>query len=163
MNPTDTRTKHPVLSFLVIAVFFQAMGALMGWITAQGVDGWYQSLARSPLNPPDATFGIVWTALYFLLSVAFWIVWEKNGSKERTFALRLFAFHMVLNWLWSPLFFTAHALLPAFTLILVMIFTAAMLFWLILPLDKRAASVFVPYIGWLTFAGHLSHYILQKN
>lgn len=163
MSPTRTRTSYPVISFLCLAVFFQLTGGLMGWITARGVDGWYQTLIRSPLTPPDAAFGIVWSILYFLLSAAFWMVWKKAESAERTFALRLFAAHMVLNWLWSPLFFTAHALLLSFALILILIFTAAMLFWLILPLDRKAAFIFVPYISWLTFAGHLSHYILQKN
>lgn len=163
MNPTNRITAYPVLSFLGFVGFFQLMGGLMGWITAHGVDGWYQTLNRSPLTPPDAVFGIVWAALYFLLSVAFWMVWKRDKSEGRTFALRLFTAHMVLNWLWSPLFFTAHALLPAFALILILIYTAAMLFWLILPLDRKAAFIFIPYISWLTFAGHLSHYILQKN
>ncbi len=163
MNPTDTRTAHPVLSFLVIAAFFQGMGGLMGWITTQGIDGWYQTLDRSPLTPPNPAFGIIWSILYFLLSAAFWLVWRKPESKQRSFVISLFTAHMVLNWLWSPLFFTAHALLPSFLLILFLIFTAAMLFWLLLPLDRKAVFVFVPYIGWLTFAGHLSHFILQKN
>lgn len=163
MNPTNTRTRHPFVSFLVIAAFFQLMGGLMGWITTKGVDGWYQTLQRSPLNPPDAAFGIVWTILYFLLSVAFWLVWKKDDSPERTMVLRLFAGHMILNWLWSPVFFTAHAVLPAFALILVLIFTGAMLAWLIWPLDRKAAFVFLPYLGWLTLAGHLTHYIWQKN
>lgn len=163
VNGPDTRTKHPLVSFLACVAFFQAMGGLMGWITAQGVDDWYQTLRRSPLNPPDFAFGVAWTILYFLLSVSFWLVWKSPATKERTILLWLFASHMVLNWAWSPLFFILHATAASFVLILVMIFTAAMLAWLLWPIDKRASLMFLPYIGWLMFAGHLSHYIWQSN
>lgn len=158
-----TRTKQPLVSFLCIIVFFQAMGGLMGWITAQGVDSWYQTLQRSPLNPPDFVFGIVWTGLYLLLGIAFWLVWQKPRTRARAIAMGLFLFHMILNWAWSPLFFAFHAVGASVLVILLMIFTAAMLLWLLWPLDRRAALVFVPYIGWLGFAGHLSHYIWKMN
>jgi tryptophan-rich sensory protein len=77
--------------------------------------------------------------------------------------LALFALHMLLNWAWSPLFFMAQAVLAAWLLILLLIFTAAMLLWLIWPIDRPAALVFLPYILWLVFAGHLSHFILLNN
>ncbi len=163
MNSTDTRTPHPVLSFLAIVLFFQAMGGLMGWITTQGVDGWYQTLAKSPLNPPDAAFGIVWTLLYLALSISFWLVWKSPKTPERRFVLVLFISHMALNWLWSPLFFSAHMVFASLIVIFAMIFTGAMLAWLVFQIDRRAALVFAPYIGWLCFAGHLTHFILMKN
>lgn len=163
VNPSDTRTYHPVLSFLAFTVFFQAMGGLMGWITSHGIDEWYQTLEKSPLNPPDAVFGIVWTMLYLLLSYAAWTVWRAPPSTARTKTIRLFSVHMVMNWAWSPLFFAMHALLPSFLLILVLVFTAALLTWMIAPINKKAAAVFVPYLAWLAFAGHLSYYIWQQN
>lgn len=163
LNEPDTRTKHPLKSFLGFVIFFQAMGGLMGWITAQGVDGWYQTLQRSPLTPPDPVFGIVWSVLYFMLAVAFWLAWKKRSGKQRTIILVLFAFHMILNWLWSPLFFIAHAVGASLLVILVMIFTAAMLAWLLWNQDKRASILFAPYICWLLFAAHLTHFIWQAN
>ena len=72
-------TSHKTFSFLAIAVFFQAMGGLMGWITSQSLDGWYQELARSPFNPPDYAFGIAWTILY------------KNKGTEHRIAAVLFS------------------------------------------------------------------------
>ena len=162
-NIPATRTRNSVLSFLVIVCFFQLMGGLMGWITAQDVDGWYQTLWRSPLNPPDYIFGIVWTGLYFLLSVGFWLIWKKENKSERNWLLVLFASHMILNWAWSPLFFAMHATGAAFLVILLMIFSAAMLTWLVWRFDKRVSLIFIPYLLWLMFAGHLSHYIWQSN
>lgn len=156
--------KSAVMSLVVIVALFQAMGGLMGWITAQGVDGWYQNLVRSPLNPPDYLFGIVWTGLYFLLSVAFWVLWRAPKSPQRTKVMALFIGHMILNWLWSPVFFTAHLTGPAFFLIVILFLTAALLGWLFFQkINRRAAMVFIPYMAWLAFAGHLSHYIWANN
>lgn len=163
INEPDTRTKRPFITFLCVLVFFQMMGGLMGWITAHGVDDWYQTLHKSPLTPPDAVFGIVWSALYALLATAFWLLWKLPESPRRKFALRLFAAHMVVNWLWSPLFFIAHATGASLAVISLMIVTAAMIGWMSWPMDRRAALIFAPYIGWLCFAGHLCHYVWTSN
>lgn len=156
-------TKRGILSFLACLSVFQGMGGLMGWITVQGVDGWYQSLRRSPLNPPDHVFGIVWSLLYALLATSFWLVLKSPAGKTRFYLLALFVSHMILNWLWSPLFFSLHVVGASLFVIFTMIFTAAMLAWLIWPVDRRASLIFIPYIAWLFFAGHLCHYILQSN
>ncbi len=161
MNSIETRTQKPLISFLIVLAVFQIIGGFLGWVSGPGMDGWYASLTKSPLNPPGMVFGIVWPMLYALLAYSFWSVWRTENSPERTFILRLFAAHMILNWAWSPLFFLAHHVLAALIVIFVMIFTAAMLLWLIWPVKKAAAAAFVPYIAWLTFAGHLTHYILS--
>lgn len=163
MDRPATKTQHPLVSFLSITAFFQAMGGLMGWITAQGVDGWYQTIQKSPLNPPDFVFGVVWTGLYFLLGLAFWLVWIKPRTHERTTIICLFILHMIMNWAWSPVFFVLHATGTSVAVIFAMIFTAGMLLWLLWRLDRRASLIFVPYIGWLVFAGHLSHFIWRMN
>ncbi len=161
-NPAS-RTHRNVIGFLIIVAFFQIMGGLMGWITSESVDGWYQTIHKSPLNPPDAVFGIVWSMLYVVLSIAFWLVWKKEESNHRTTTLSLFMGHMVLNWLWTPVFFTLHLLFISYALVLILIFTAAMVAWLAFQEDKRTAIAFAPYILWLCFAGHLSQYIWIAN
>ncbi len=164
MNLPRMITAQKALPFLGIAVFFQAMGGLMGWITSQSVDDWYQGLARSPLNPPDVAFGIAWTILYFLLSVSFYLIWQSPKTKERSIALWLFFVHMVLNWAWSPLFFTAHELFASFALIVVMIVIAVfMMVFYYKKINRTAALLFIPYIAWLCLACHLSHYIWTHN
>jgi tryptophan-rich sensory protein len=163
LHEPDKRTKHPLGSFLAVVVFFQAMGGLMGWITAHGVDDWYRTLQRSPLTPPDPAFGIVWSILYLLLAISFWRLWKSPDTNQKRFTLVLFVSHMILNWLWTPLFFIAHALGASVLAILVMIFSASMLAWLLWPQDKRAAMIFAPYLAWLLFAAHLSHFIWKFN
>lgn len=157
------KTPKALFTFLGIAIFFQAMGGLMGWITSKGIDNWYQDLARSPLNPPDYVFGIAWTLLYFLLSVSFFLILQSPKTKERLTALKLFAGHMILNWAWSPLFFVAHELFASFALIMVMILTAAYMIFYFRKINQAASLLLIPYIGWLCLAAHLSYYIWAHN
>ena len=164
MNLPLMITPQKAFPFLAIVLFFQGMGGLMGWITATGIDDWYQALVKSPLNPPDYVFGIAWTILYFLLSVSFFLVWQSPKTKERTAALVLFSLHMVLNWAWSPLFFMAHQLFASVALIGIMIVTAVfMMAFYYKKISRGAALLLTPYIAWLCFAGHLSHYIWTHN
>lgn len=149
-------------------IFFQLMGGIMAYLTAQGVEGWYQMLEKSPLNPPDWAFGAAWTALYVLLAVTAWLVWHKKTddpaqNRNRAIALAVFTGHMGLNWAWTPVFFTFHWLLPAFLLILALIVTALWLARLIYKAQGPAAWLMLPYIGWLTFASHLAYYIWRHN
>ncbi len=156
-------TRKDILSLAAFVLFFQIMGGLMGLVTSHDIDGWYRTLNRSPLNPPEAAFGIVWTILYLLLSLSLWKVWSAPASRQRVLILSLFVFHMLLNWAWTPVFFTLHAVLLALIVIAVMIATAAILGWMIRPLSRAAALVFAPYAAWLCFAAHLTYYIFAHN
>lgn len=162
MPMTDQKKKN-ALSLLAFIALFQIMGGLMGWVTSKEVDGWYKTLERSPLNPPEATFGIVWTALYLMLAFAAWKIWSMPESRQRSVILALFGFHMLLNWAWTPVFFTLHAVLASLIVIAVMIITAALLGWMIRKHSSAAALVFVPYTAWLCFAAHLTQYIYAHN
>lgn len=152
-----------IASLAVFIIALQIVGSGLGWLTSNDIDSWYQGLVKSPLNPPGYAFGIAWTILYVMLSVCVWLVWIKPASAARKNILILFAAHMVLNWAWTPVFFTANLVAPAFFLILVLIASALVLIRMILPLDRRAAILLIPYIGWLSFAAHLNFYIWQHN
>jgi benzodiazapine receptor len=69
---------------------------------------WYTSLAKPSWNPPNALFGPVWTVLYILMAVAAWLVWRRGGFNSAGLALGLFIGQLVLNALWSYLFFGKH-------------------------------------------------------
>jgi tryptophan-rich sensory protein len=155
--------KSHLFSLILFILAFQLIGGGIGMLTAQDVDVWYKTLERSPLTPPDYTFGIVWTILYVMLACSAWRVYVSPSSPRRQFVLTLFTTHMLVNWAWNPVFFMAHAILPAFLMILFLIFTAAMLAYLIWPIRKWAAMVFMPYLLWLTFAGHLTQFIWLNN
>jgi tryptophan-rich sensory protein len=124
---------------------------------------WYGQLAKPAWTPPGAVFGPVWTLLYAMMAVAAWLAWRKCGFRLTAPPLRLFVFQLVLNGLWSPLFFGLHSiLLGAIDLVLL---------WLVLLLTMRSffkvsrltGWLLAPYMGWVTFAAALNLEILRLN
>jgi benzodiazapine receptor len=146
---------------LVLWVFAALAAGLVGSRFMPGE--WYASLAKPSFNPPDAVFAPVWTALYLMMGVAAWLVWRKSGFSGATVALSLFIVQLVLNALWSYLFFGAQKPMVAFFEIIVLwvvILMTLVSFWKVLPL---AGALFVPYLCWVTFASVLNLELWRLN
>ncbi len=126
-------------------------------------DAWFQELRKPPWNPPGWVFAPVWTMLYASMGVAAWLVWREGGFTAQRVPLALFGCQLLLNALWTPLFFGAHRPGAAFVditaLWLVLICTLAA-FWRVSP---AAGALLVPYLAWITFAGALNFRIWQMN
>lgn len=124
-----------------------------------GPDGWYATLPKPSWTPPGWVFGPVWSVLYTLMAIAAWLVWRKTGWQN--LALGVFAVQLLLNALWSPLFFGLHRPDLAFAdlvLLWVAIVATCIMFWRVSPL---AGVLFLPYIAWVSFAGVLNFTIMQ--
>ena len=85
------------------------IGGAGGWATAQGVRAWYPALVKPPFNPPAWVFGPVWTLLYILMGVAFFLVWRRfRVSPTSGRAMAAYGVQLLLNFFWSFLFFWAR-------------------------------------------------------
>ena len=127
-------------------------------------DWYYQELKRPSWNPPSWLFGPVWSLLYTAMGVAAWLVWQEGGwSGASGLALGVFLGHLVLNALWSCLFFGIRrpdlAMLEVVALWLSIALTLV-LFWQARPL---AGALFVPYLTWVSFASVLNFSIWRLN
>ena len=114
-------------------------------------------------NPPSWVFGPVWTLLYSLMGIAAYLVWQQRDVPGAKFALSVYAFQLVLNTLWSILFFGLKNPGIAFAeilLLLISIVVTAVLFWRITP---WAGALMIPYIAWVSFATYLNYTIWQLN
>ena len=107
---------------LWLAICFSAAG-IGSWFTAGEIAGWYRTLARPSIAPPNWVFGPVWTLLYALMAIAAWQVWLAAPSNSRTWGLSLFLVQLGLNLAWSWVFFHAHQI--GFALIEVIFLWAA--------------------------------------
>lgn len=141
---------------------FAAAG--VGWLfTASSVNAWYTQLRRPEWTPPNWIFGPLWTTLYLMMAISAWLVWRSSDWSSSKFALTLFAIQLVLNTMWSIVFFGLHKVGPAFGEILLlwmMIIATAVAF---LPLSLLAAWLLIPYIVWVAFASYLNFRIWQMN
>ena len=150
---------------LGIAVMIPLMvGGLSGLVTAQGVRDWYPTLIKPSFNPPSWVFGPVWTVLYLMMGIAAFLVWQKGwDSGAVKVALALFAIQLILNGLWSILFFGIRSPGLAFAEILLLwisIGATVVLFWRVSPV---AGMLLLPYEAWVTFAAVLNGSIWILN
>ena len=147
--------------------------ALVGWCTLclatagtgvfVSIDGWYAGLHKPAWNPPAWIFGPVWTILYLMMGVAAWLVWRQGGWKTHQWPLGLFLGQLVLNAIWTPLFFGLHQISLALIDIA--------LLWLALGatliafggVSRTAGLRLVPYLVWVSFAAFLNYTLWQMN
>ncbi len=147
-------------TWIVLAVWI-AVSMSAGFIGSRFPPGqWYQELEKPSWNPPGWLFGPVWTLLYILMGIAVWMVWRERGFST---GLYLFIAQLVLNALWSWLFFGLNRPdLAFFEIILLwgLILATMILFWRVRP---AAGALFVPYLLWVSFASVLNHTLWKLN
>lgn len=150
---------RPTLAIhIVFLVLVVGGGLLVG--ASNTPDGWYASLAKPPFNPPNWIFGPVWTILYVAIAVAGARTWQRD---RRSAAMAAWWVQLVLNFLWSPAFFTLHSIGGAMVVVTGMAIAVAVFVAQCWRVDRPAALLFVPYLAWVCFAGLLNGSILWLN
>ena len=148
-----------LVTFIAISFAVAAFGSVA---TAGNVDGWYADAEKAPWNPPNFLFGPVWTLLYLLMSIAAWLVWRERERADVRPALRLYVIQLVLNSVWTPVFFALYPVIGSTALwialaIIVALDVAVLLtmirFWRV---RRAAAWMLVPYWAWVLFATTLN-------
>ena len=137
--------------------------AAIGSAASIQAEGFYSELVRPAWAPPASVFGPVWTALYALMAIAAWLVWRVGGFSAARTALFLYLFQLLLNAVWSWLFFAWQLGAASFVdIVLLWVFVAATIvaFWRIRHL---AAVLLLPYLLWVSFASVLNYSIWQLN
>lgn len=122
---------------------------------------WYASLDKPPWNPPNWLFGPVWTFLYLAMAIAAWRAW-KSPTLPRG-AMLMFTVQLVLNALWSWIFFGLQLPGLAFAEICVLFFGIATTAWLFGKADRLAGMLFLPYLAWVGFAAALNFALWRLN
>ena len=141
-----------------------AAAALGGLATSRSVGTWYDTLRKPSLNPPKGVFGPVWTLLYSAMALAAWLDWRHGReSGAGHLALRLYWLQLGLNTLWSVVFFGLRS--PALGLPIIGLLWSSIAAWLVASarLDRRAALLIAPYLGWVSFASYLNLRVWQLN
>jgi benzodiazapine receptor len=141
-----------------------AIGFLGGRATAANIPTWYAGLVKPSFNPPNWLFGPVWTLLYAMMAFALWrVLGSPVATPGRRMAVLAFVAQMVLNALWSVVFFGLHA--PGIALFVIVALEALILTTIALfrPLDRLAALLLVPYAAWVAFATILNAAIWMLN
>ena len=130
--------------------------------TMASVTTWYVGLRKPDWVPSGGTIGLVWSVLYVLMAVSAWLVWLEEGL-DAWIPLTLFGLQLVLNSLWSILFFgrrNPRAALQEIVLLWIAVLATLVSFWIVTPL---AGLLLVPYLAWVAFAGNLNRIVWRMN
>lgn len=141
-----------------------AVGAVSGFLTTPEIGTWYQTIKKPGWQPPNWLFGPVWTVLYILMGIAFYLVWKSSANTSaKRFAVILWIIQLVLNFFWSFVFFRQHQIDWALGEIAVLWVFILLTIFAFARVDKWAARLLIPYISWVSFAGLLTYTIWQLN
>lgn len=150
---------------LIIAIAVSELAGIVGSVfTTPSITGWYANLVKPQLAPPNWIFGPVWTTLFVLMGIAAFLVWRKGlNRRDVKIALGIFIGQLVLNTLWSVIFFGLHS--PGGAFIEIIFLWLAILATIIAfaRVFKPAAWLLAPYILWVSFAAYLNFMIWTLN
>ena len=152
---------------LIIAIVVSELAGIIGSVfTTLSIAGWYATLVKPALNPPAWVFGPVWTTIFALMGISLFLIWKSDPSvapKERRRGGIIFFIQLVLNTLWSIIFFGLHS--PGGALIEIVFLWLAILATIVVfyKISKPAAWLLVPYIAWVSFAMYLNYVIWLLN
>jgi translocator protein len=149
---------------LIVSLFLPlSVGAVAGMFTSQAVPIWYASLNRPSFSPPNWVFGPVWTTLYILLGISFFLIWKENPTRERNLAIKVFSIQMLLNFAWSFLFFYFNLIGVALIEIILLWISISLMIYLFYKIKPLAAYLNIPYLLWVSFATILNagYYLLN--
>jgi len=176
-----------LLKFFASIIICEMAGAVGAVFTTPEINSWYKSLNKPSFNPPNWIFGPVWTTLFVLMGISLYLVWSKkfivrnelklpkrkawnpwsqnflSGSLKKANIILIFILQLVLNILWSVIFFGTHSAGAAFFELLMLWF--AIIFTIInfYRVSKVSAWLLLPYILWVSFAGILNLAIFLLN
>lgn len=137
-------------------------GAIGSLFTTSAIRTWYTILNKPSFNPPNFVFAPVWTTIYILMAIAFYLV-LKEKSKDKNTAVILFLVQLVFNVIWSVLFFGFHNPLLALSEIIILWISILLTIIYFYKISKNASYFLIPYLLWVSFAAVLNLSIVFLN
>jgi benzodiazapine receptor len=151
-----------MFAFPFIVLLLGNVGTLF---TIKSIPTWYKGLKKPYLNPPNWIFGPVWTLLYIIIGVSGYLIWKEDQDffGKNSYALAIYGIQLLLNYLWTPLFFGLHKLFISFVEILLLDFVIYINIKEFYAINKTAAYLLIPYFAWVSFASFLNFRLWRLN
>ncbi len=157
--------KSKTLKLIVSILICQAAGFLGSIFTTPKIATWYQGVAKPSFNPPNYLFGPVWILLFILMGVSLYIIWTSK-FKDKTYkkeVITIFFIQLVLNIIWSILFFGLESPMLAFFEIIILWISILATIIGFYKISRIASLILIPYILWVSFASVLNFFIWKLN
>ncbi len=148
---------------LFISLLIPVLTGLIGSVfTTSALSTWYAGLNKPLFTPPNWAFAPIWLTLYSLMGVALYINWREKTDQAK-FNVQLFFVHLLLNFLWTPVFFGAKDIFLALEIIIALWAIIVVMidnFW---NVNRTSALILFPYLLWVTYAAFLNYFIWRLN
>ena len=138
---------------IIITLVTFLVGGFFSFFTMNNMDT-FKELAK-PIDVPAVVFPIVWSILYLLMSISYYIVSNSNSTYKDE-AKTAYILQLIINSLWSLIFFGFEAYLLAFIWIIILLISVIIMIIYFYKVSKFAAYLQIPYILWIIFAGYLN-------
>ena len=139
------------------------VGVVSSLISGGGMET-FKNLNQPPLSPPGWLFPVVWTILYTLMGISsYLILTSEKDKKEIQKALTVYAYQLIVNFLWPTFFFNFGWYLFSFIWLLLLwglVLITTIRFW---GVSKAAGLLMIPYLLWTTFACYLNFGVWYLN
>ena len=156
--------KFQFLPFIICLLIPLTVGAIGGLLTMGSVKTWYTTINKPSFNPPNGIFAPVWTSLYVLMGISSYLVWQKRKIIiGYLWAVRIYLLQLILNLMWSFLFFYQHQIGFALIEIIILLISIIINAFIFYRINKTAGLLFLPYILWVIFASYLTYSIFILN
>ncbi|MFC2020594.1 TspO/MBR family protein [Chloroflexota bacterium] len=153
-----------IIKLIVSIIVCQCAGLVGSIFTTPAISTWYATLDKPPFTPPNWLFAPAWITLYLLMAVSASIIWQRGlVNRPVRISLVLFLVQLILNVLWSVVFFGLQS--PLYGIVVIVTLWIAILLTIIkfLKISIPAGVLLLPYIGWVTFAATLNMSIFILN
>lgn len=145
--------------YVISVAIALAVGGLSALFTKDSMDI-YSTLNQPALAPPSWVFPVVWTILFTLMGISSARVYLKDRTNK---GLLVYGIQLVVNFLWSIIFFNLRAFLFSFLWLILLWILIIVMILEFKKTDKIAAYLQIPYLLWVTFAGYLNLMIYILN
>lgn len=155
---------------IILSILICELAGIIGSIfTISAIPTWYANITKPSFSPPNWIFGPVWTLLYLFMGISLYLVWKKHSDilenvgmlKIWKWGIVMFFVQLVLNTVWSPIFFGLRNPGWAFVELIFLWLSIVATIFLFSKISKSAMWLLIPYILWVTFAGYLNYSIWQ--
>ncbi len=150
------------LKTLAISIAIPLIVGLLASLLTMDSRTIYASLVKPPLAPPGWVFPVVWTVLYVLMGVSFYLV-LKTPSNELLEAIGIYALQLFLNFIWTIAFFHIQDYRLAFGILVALWISILLMIIQFAAISPLAGKLQIPYLLWVTFAGYLNLMIALLN